>query len=126
MDFQNKFYASLLSGIVSISGCKNTLPGLQKPEVRAQLAGTYAGIMDGIPVSYSVGKDDCRLQADDGLLFLDILDLGCDNTVDYLNPNSLSAKKNRKNLLEDGEAERFDSLLERGQNLVRLENKVKE
>jgi len=124
MNFHNRFYVSLLSGIVSLSGCMNTLPGLQKPEVRAQLEGTYAGIIDGVPVTYSVGKDDCILQVHDVLLRLDIVDLGCDNTVDYLNPNSLFAKKNRKNLLEDGKAEDFDSFLERGQNLVRLENKV--
>ncbi len=36
MDFKNLLYASALPGIVSLSSCKSTLPGLRNPEVRAQ------------------------------------------------------------------------------------------
>ncbi len=124
MNFQNRFYVSVLSTVSALYGCKGTLPELRNSEIRTRLEGTYTGIMDGVPVIYSVGKDDCRLQAHDGLLFLDILDLGCDNTVDYLNPNSILARRDRKILVKLGDAEVFDSLLEKGQNLVRLENKV--
>src|SRR3989338_3599873 len=59
MDFKNLLYVSALSGIVSLSGCKSALPGLQNPEVRAELEGTYRGKIYGVDVTYAVEKDAC-------------------------------------------------------------------
>ncbi|MBU1973909.1 MAG: hypothetical protein KKH52_00770, partial [Nanoarchaeota archaeon] len=76
-------------------------------------------------VIYEVKEDRCILQTHDGLLFLEMLDYNCDNTVDYINPNSILNRKDRKYLLEGGKAEELDSLLERIQEeIVRPENKV--
>ncbi|MEK6905619.1 MAG: hypothetical protein AABX24_04425 [Nanoarchaeota archaeon] len=125
MDFKKVLYASALSGIVSLSGCEMTLPWLRNPEVRAELEGTYTGKIDGIPVIYTVKSHECILQARDRSLTLEILDYNCDNTADYLNLNSVLTGCDRESLLRLGKADALDSLLERGQKLVRIENKVR-
>lgn len=124
MNFKKALYASALSGIISLSGCEMALPWLRNPEVRVELEGTYTGKIDEIPVVYIVKSYGCILQTRDGLLTKEILDYNCNNTADYLNPNSVLAGCDRESLLRLGKANALDSLLERGQKLVRIENKV--
>lgn len=125
MDFKKALYASALSGIVSLSGCEMALPWLRNPEVRAELEGTYIGKIDRIPVIYIVKSHECILLVHDGLLTTEILDYNCDNTADHLNPNSVLTRCNREYLLKQGKADALDSLLDRGQKLVRIENKIR-
>lgn len=128
-------YVSALSSIVSLSGCKSTLPPLQDHEKRAELEGTYNGKVDEIEVTYTVEKDECMMQFysiepfTGGVEIKNIvlLDTECDNLFDYA-PNKYGFVGNREYFQKHfpEEVERFDRLLERGQKLVRLENKVKE
>lgn len=133
MNLKNCLYVSALSCIVSLSSCKSTLPGLQNPEVRAELEGVYEGQIDGITVQYTVEKDLCRLQYIEEKTFpggkairtVTIEDVECDNKADSA-PDKYGFVRGREYFLQNGTAEKLDSLLEKGQKVVTLENKVKE
>lgn len=144
MYFKNSLYALTLSGIFTLSGCKGTLPGLQNPEIRAELEGTYKGKIDGMEVTYVVEKDKCRASYtliepfvvfgnSAGVEIRDIIikDLGCDNLFDSA-PDKYGFVRDRKYFQEyyqkhdpTKNVETIDWFLELAQGLVKPENKVK-
>ena len=118
MNLKNTVYASALSTLAA-GGC-STLPDLRNPDLRAQLEGTYKGMVDGHKVTYKVGKEGCAARVNFGLQDSFIIDHNCDNAADFMNG------RDRKYLLQSSKAEAADLVLERTQEeLVKPENKVK-
>src|SRR3989344_3886267 len=98
-----KEIATLTGLLMTSNGC---MPNLKNPEVRAQLEGTYKGVLDGNKVSYKVGKESCVALVDFETGITLIVDVGCDNTADLMN------LRDRKYLLESGKAKDVDEILE--------------
>ncbi len=120
MNIKEIIYASTVSAFMGASSGCATLPNLKNPEVRTQLEGTYKGTVDGVKVSYKVGKEGCVALIDFGDAISHIVDKNCDNTADLLN-----LIMDREYLLETGKAEGVDTILEIIQReLVKPEHKV--
>ncbi len=133
MKLKDILYASVLSATI-FSGCRGILPGLQNPEVRAELEGTYKGKVDGIDITYIVDKEGCMLQFylikpfQGGVEIKNMVltDMGCDNHFDYA-PDRYGFVRDRKFFQENSpeKVERLDWVSKKAQSLVKPENKVK-
>jgi len=118
-NFNPLVYASAVSTILITQGC-TSLPDLKNPEVRAQLEGTYKGMLNGNNVSYKVSKERCVALIDFRTGITLIVDDGCDNIADSVN------LKDREYLLKTGKAKDVDAILEFIQReLVKPEYKIK-
>ena len=119
MNLKESMYIVALPAILATQGCAPS-PDLKHPEVRAQLEGTYKGVLDGNKISYKVGKESCVALVDFGTGITLIVDVGCDNTADLMN------LRDRKYLLESGKAKDVDEILEYIQRkLAKPEYKIK-
>ena len=133
MDFHTILYASMLSGLTVLQGCKAGIPEVRNPETRPLFEGVYTGQIEGRSARYTVEKEMCMLITDQKVSFpygwemrtITIRDTDCDNSADTASDN-YGIIKGREYFLGQGTAEVLDSLLEQGQGLVKKENRIKE
>lgn len=134
MILKNVLYASTLACIVSLSGCKGGISdSLHNPEKRQLYEGTYQGRVDGRAARYIVEKEKCVFITEQKVSLpygweirtMIIRDVGCDNIADSA-PDQYGFLQNRNYFVQNGTIEDLDSLLEKGQDLVCKENRIKE
>ena len=132
MKLKEILYTSVLSATI-FSGCKGTLPGLQNPDVRAELEGTYKGKVDGLDMTYIVEKEKCisqytLLEPFPGgveIKNMVIEDSDCDKLFDTA-PDRFGFVRDRKFFQKylPEEVEKLDLISKKTQSLVKPENKV--
>jgi len=133
MDFHKVAYVSMFSSALVLSGCKNGMTELQNPQRRYLFEGTYVGQLEGRPARYIVEKETCIFITDQKVSFpygwemrtVMIRDTDCDNTTDSAS-DQYGVIRSREYFVQNGTAEKLDSLLEQGQGLVKKENRIQE
>ncbi|MDP3698423.1 MAG: hypothetical protein Q8R47_02450 [Nanoarchaeota archaeon] len=132
MNFQNRFYASILSS-AAVLNCAGGMPELRNPETRPLFEGVYVGEVEGRPARYTVEKETCIFITNQKVSFpygweirtVFIRDVGCDNTVDSAS-DKYGVVRGRDYFVQEGTVDELDFLLEQGQGLVKKENRIKE
>jgi len=132
MNFQNRFYVSMLSSI-AVLNCSGGMQELRNPERRLLFEGVYVGQMDERSARYTVEKETCVLITGQKVSFpygwemrtVMIRDNDCDNIADSAT-DQYGVVRSREYFLQNDTAGELDSLLERGQGLVTKENRIKE